>query len=530
MSTTYYLTLVTVAGVQSYIFNSNRLAENIGASYLVKQATEGWCFEALRGITTRHNLDEQNQIEDKAIEQDALDVEVLYAGGGNIYLLFQTQELAQRFAGALSRQALKEAPGLRLFISTRAVNWTTEQLCLAIRELNHQSKEKRSRINLTPSLAGLGVTVMCQSTSLPAVRRHEGRPVSSEVFAKLQAAKEAHEDLQNTFQLNDGFEYTRSFDNLGAQKELASLLGVVHADGDGIGRLFSDIGKINTSPDQNREYVQAMRAMSANLKNASTAAMRRTIQALQGRVEEDGVIKVEGVSRTKIELSRQDGKFILPMRPLVFGGDDVTFVCDGRLALALTVAYQRAFEEEIKKATGQTLTACAGVAIVKVKYPFARAYLLAEELTKSAKRFKKQAKLEVSCLDWHLAFTGLHGDLSDILEREYRVKTGSLRLRPVSLASNDLRTWQTITTLLKVFQRDEWLDKRNKMKALRDALRGGPQEVEHFCTQYEQTLPMHDEFPNGWQKSENQSQDDKVLCGLFDALEIADLYVALEKE
>lgn len=523
MSTTYHLVMVTVAGIQDYIFNSNRLTENIGASYLVKQATEGWCYEALKGITSRHNLGGNNAIKDEAIEGGVLDAEVLYAGGGNTYLLFRTEELAKSFAGVLSRRALQEAPGLRLFVSQVALNWETDLLSGKIKEVNDLSNRKRSQINPASSLAGLGVTVMCRSTSLPATHRDEGRPISSEVYAKLKAAEAANDQLAETFELQTGFEYTRSFDDLGAEKGLASLLGVVHADGDGIGKLFTTIRDQYKESSQNREYVRAMRKMSADLNTAATNAMQRMIDALQARAE-NGVIEVKEVARSKITLKKRGGEYILPMRPLVFGGDDVTFVCDGRLSWALAVAYQRAFEDETRKMTGTALTACAGIAIVKVKYPFARAYLLAEELTKSAKRFKKQKDLSASCLDWHLAFTGLHGDLEDILQREYEVKAGSLRLRPVSLAPDGLHTWQTMEKLLKTFQSDDWLAKRNKMKALRDALRGGPDEVKHFCAQYGQELPMQNDFRNGWYVNNRKS-----YCGLFDALEIADLYISLEK-
>ncbi|RIK33022.1 MAG: hypothetical protein DCC57_25415 [Chloroflexi bacterium] len=38
----YTLTVVDLSGIQDYVFGSNRLAENVGASALVEQATHQW--------------------------------------------------------------------------------------------------------------------------------------------------------------------------------------------------------------------------------------------------------------------------------------------------------------------------------------------------------------------------------------------------------------------------------------------------------------------------------------------------------
>jgi hypothetical protein len=36
-----------------------------------------------------------------------------------------------------------------------------------------------------------------------------------------------------------------------------------------------------------------------------------------------------------VKLTLENDKYLLPFRPIVFGGDDVTFICDGRLGLSL---------------------------------------------------------------------------------------------------------------------------------------------------------------------------------------------------
>ena len=38
----FTVTVLDTTGIQPYIFGSNRLRENIGASYLVSEATDDW--------------------------------------------------------------------------------------------------------------------------------------------------------------------------------------------------------------------------------------------------------------------------------------------------------------------------------------------------------------------------------------------------------------------------------------------------------------------------------------------------------
>ena len=102
-----------------------------------------------------------------------------------------------------------------------------------------------------------------------------------------------------------------------------------------------------------------------------------------------------------------------------------------------------------------------------------------------------------------------------------------LRLSPIpkAKATSQWRTWETFTNLMLQFQKDEtWAGHRNKLKALRDALRGGPTAVQLFRTNYDlQTLPDITGQPDmshyGWQGNE---------CGYFDAVEAIDLFKPLQ--
>jgi Cas10/Cmr2, second palm domain len=538
-----HLLIVDTTGIQPYIFGSNRLRENIGASQLVAQATEAWAFGAL---PNPNNLN----ADDKRIEEPSyhLAAEVLYAGGGNFVVLFQTVEGAKAFTRALSHKALEDAPNLQLVIAQQEFDWDNSVLSKAVDNLFKQlAKKKRSR-PLSAPLMGLGVTVMCQSTGLPAVdvtegiREDEGYPASAEILVKLDATKAANGRLRTMFDAALGSDYVfpLDFDELGRSEGEHSYIAVVHADGNGMGDRIQRIGKMSKN---NRDYITRLRAFSQAVKEAAQSALDATLERLVTRLKKDGGSQLlhknaAGKALAEIKLKPAGGgRYFLPCRPIVFGGDDVTFVCDGRLGLSFAVEYLRRFENETeitkRPDCNGRITACAGIAIVKTHYPFARAYMLAEELCKSAKTYRRKVsesnvEWNGSCLDWHFALSGLSGKIDKIREREYTVSAGSLTLRPVPLDKNpkeSQREWNVVRNGITIFQGETWAGRRNKVKSLRETLREGPAAVEWFLKRFgiEGTLPVIQGYTNfaktGWWTK---------WCGYFDAIEVADWFIPLE--
>ncbi len=236
---------------------------------------------------------------------------------------------------------------------------------------------------------------------------------------------------------------------------------------------------------------------------------------------------------------------MLPFRPLVYGGDDVTFVCDGRLGLSLATRYLQIFEGKTVTCGEEStpLTACAGICIVKAHYPFARAYEMSEALCKSAKKVAKFArkgsqerKPAVSAIDWHITSSGLLGGISEIREREYRTQSnGKLEMRPLLLNSDksDWQTWESFSHIIDIFEQDEWKSKQNKVKALREVLRQGKDATKEFITAYR--IGHLPELPDsvqqiGWREDLEKSGWQGQVCGYFDAIEAIDFYVPLGGE
>ena len=544
------VTVLDTTGIQPYIFGSNRLRENVGASYLVSQATDEWVKEVLKGLKKTENWKIQipDQPEDKPhIEDGELTAELVYAGGGNTVLLFQTIDYAKEFTRKLSRKILEEAPGINLVAAHKEFEWNSKSdpLYQVIQNVmkNEVDRAKQQRVPSAP-LLGLGVTADCRSSRLVAVNisdepqymmpsKHQAYPISKEIGAKLVTVNTANKQLKHFIfdpkkpHKKDDYEIPLDVDDMGRSEGESSYIAIIHADGNNMGKRFQNVG-IDKS---NREYITEIRKLSHSIQEAGKNALKKVYETVVKSLDSGSLAE---------KISLKDNT--LPFRPIVYGGDDVTFVCDGRLGLELAAIYLQAFENQ-PVSYGGKLTACAGVCIVKSHYPFVRAYELSENLCKSAKKSaKNKAKdqkdftgqeLDFSALDWHLAASGLIGSVSEIREREYQVPEGELYMRPVLLAQDaEWRTWQGIKKVIQELNNGErWKDKRNKVIALREILRKGAEATKEYLAAYNLgDLPLFTE--NSIQLSKNGWADDsgKKICGYFDAIEAMEFYVSLTED
>lgn len=433
---------VDISGIQEYLFGSNRLRENIGASYFVKQASTTWVDQAKpSGVK-------------------------IFAGGGKACVLFHDQASAKAWTKAYTRRALKETPGLRVAVGHSApfeYDPNQSDLIEHIQQAQDDAKRIESRYAPFAPTLGLGVTVPCRSTGLVAVGQRrdidgvpkdEGDyPVSNEIIIKTRSASydqttktdAAMHDLKTTitaFQaveplereaLNHTQHYLipRDFDDFGRREGDYSYLAVVHMDGNAVGTLFRTIGRLwHDTTEQceqyvkNESYIAAYQAFSNLVDQSGVRAINAMIECLMtalkyssSSLETSASSNASLVATITKDLKRpmdqaefrrfrrlpdeRDKTAYFPLRPLVYGSDDSTFVCDARLAAILTPYLIERFEyysqhalvefkqqfTEIGAQFPDKLTACAGITIFKTHYPFARAYALCEELCQSAKKF-----------------------------------------------------------------------------------------------------------------------------------------------
>lgn len=535
------LLLVETSGIQNYVFGSNELLQNIGASELVAQATSKWVVETLDSlIKGKHNARWDNQKHDIALAQqlvldNTLNAEVIYSGGGNALVLFDNvDDLPKKFARALSTKALRDAPGLQLVLKHISFDPANHKLSESHQRLIRKLAERKLARKPSVPLLGLGVTAECVFTGKPAVEWNKDEPpISAEVVAKLAVKDDGIKRLNAYFSQVDlkDYNFVYDFDHFGTKGE-STYLAVIHADGNSMGDRIKAIGKEHPPND---EYVRRLRSFSDSVKAASSQALQATMKMVVENIvidPKDGSRKIGDRVPIPFIKGKKDSEpsWRLPFRPIVFGGDDVTFVCEGRLGLAIATKYLQEFSQR-KLADGDNAHARAGVAVVKSHFPFSRAYELADDLCDSAKAYIKEWEKKkphgVTALDWHFAVTGLVRPLKEIREREYQAKEGDLCLRPLRLSdpNEDWRSWENFWQIMQVFlDKEKWYGHKNKLKSLRLALRDGKSEVKQFLQACDDELPDILQQPNmkseGWQSRR---------CGYFDAIEALDFYVPIEK-
>lgn len=152
-------------------------------------------------------------------------------------------------------------------------------------------------------------------------------------------------------------------------------VAVVHADISGLGQVFRQITRQARDPAEVRTAAQCIEdAIAAAARGASEAALL------------DHAVDVD-----------VDGHAVLPARPVIVGGDDITIIVRADLAMAFACellerieqATQDAFRGVRQLGLPSHLTACAGVAIVGASHPFLAANRMAEGMCRNAKTWVK---------------------------------------------------------------------------------------------------------------------------------------------
>jgi hypothetical protein len=470
-----FLVLLETSGNQGYIFSTNKLRENVGASELTFRAGTKWVLDAVAQngghphlrVWNKNSRGEaevrENEIRCKLINsqwnpplEEALNTaaEIILATSGKALILTRDEETARGIIRAVTLKALEEAPGLDIFGVFEEFNWERENLSDVNERVHRKFAEARSH-NPTHHLRFLRLPVVdqCATSGLPAnevdLKAAERRPV---LRSRVSGAKRRNYDnnAQRIQELLDRNQIAQKFaesikaldDEDEQQSKQSSWRAVVHADGNGLGEIFlkfgthlTKLGKMTGDISQNnRTYVDALRRFSLALDVCTEQAFITALQSFGTGLEK------------------------LPIVPLVLGGDDLTVICDGKAALRFTQQFLLAFEAETQKVDGQhydgilpeiataalganRLSSCAGVAIIKPHFPFSVAYELSEDLMQSAKEVKRKlthvlpnearaVPYPCSALDFHVLYDTSGVSLKQIRDRLQPASDTQLYIAP----------------------------------------------------------------------------------------------------
>lgn len=513
--------LFDTRSIQQYIFTANKLKANIGASYIVSHVFD----EVLLGDVLKPGsfgirlVDSEGWKNGEPIPSELPEGNcyIAYMGGGNALILFSDKgtDYRKEIVGAFTEQLLIKYPGLKIGVALGMFPLGDNDTQEDITKLYSELKNNQFILYPQTNVSNTGLTLSCEVngeaanayvTAEPLVKKGEGRFFSQEVAAKVKVVDKANDALHGAFSnvLGD-YVFPKELERLG-QKETDNYIAVVHVDGNNMGTKFQDRKKL-------KERGQLSKKVTDHTKEAFQNLLK------------DIVCNYESYNAF-LDLQTDDkGNKELPLRPLVLGGDDITFVCNGRLALVYT---QKLMEYLATEKNDMKIDSCAGIAIVPTAYPFFRAYELAEQLCDVAKKKSRKEK-DSSWLD----FAILHGEqaptIEQIRKQEYMGSRGDMHFGPYRVDGDGSYHYH-VKKLLQAARGIEQLQRegklpRNKWKELRNVLQHDEHDMKRFMEQLRHngySLP----HVAGWEKYEEKLWDDNKVGNYktpyIDAIEIID--------
>ena len=432
---------------QPFIFSSPRLREQIGASFEITLLSH-WVKKEAEKLLKPKPLPSSFWVSDSS---------------GKVIVRFtetdgDPKELAKRLIREVTLRALTDAPGLDVTgvfieatfdkVDARDLNkldrvfleYSLNRRPAAARFPQFPFLERGSESAL-PASASLGALEFSQE-SLQPNNFDESSPLSlpsrvKRAFASM-SRKQQVDDVKERLakrgkelkqepsldptKLAAAFQDGEEFEDA---KDMLSSVGVVHIDGNGVGAIMRDLGSAHS------EAQEAGVCISADeVHTEPNDALQAFIMVVNKRL--DKTVK-DAIALSWYDVQELTPDTVVPIVPVLVGGDDVTVYTDGRFAIPFAEAYIRHYEELTEKdellkqlavfagaKEAGPLTASAGVAIVGRNFPFHIAYDLAEELVSRGKTLgKKPGTVPCSTINFHVLRDATVLDPDDTLD-EYK--------------------------------------------------------------------------------------------------------------
>lgn len=370
-----------VQGIQKFIFETNRLKEIVGASEIVDKI----CTEMYKEF----------------INED--DVDVILSAAGNIKLSADSKEVFETLVKEFPKKVMENAPGITISQAVYECKDGDIDNRKNIDELEKRLRIQRNLPLLPAEVSAMGI-LRNRRTGKSAVKREKIKKDSYEYLDKASSQKyKASSNTSLVEKLTGDAKLSLSFTGDMGQltSKESSWLAVVHVDGNGLGKILQDLPSLGKT-----------------LKEFSSELDKSTKEAAQ-------------IAFNQIIANKKNKEFF-PIRPVVLGGDDLTVICRGDLALPFVKEFLKAFEERTNFYK-LNLTACAGIAFVKESYPFHYAVNLAEELCGAAKKFSRTK----SSVCFHKIQSSFVDSFESIKKRELKANDISFFNGPYTIDKND---------------------------------------------------------------------------------------------
>jgi len=415
---------------QPFIFSSPRLREQIGASFEITLLSH-WVKKEAKEILDTDDLPPFFWVSNSS---------------GKVIVRFRKadgdpENLARQFIRKVTLRALTDAPGLDVtgvFIETSSRSVDPADLERLDREFSEYSLNRRPAAarfpqfpflergseSALPASASLGDLEFSQESLQPNYF-DESSPLSlpsrvKRAFASRSRQRQVDDVKERLTKQGKALKQEPEFDptKLAAAfqdgeesedaKNMLSSVGVVHIDGNGVGAIMRDLGSAH-----NRAQETGVCVSADEVHTDSDDALQTFIMVVNKRL--DQAVK-DAIALSWYDVQKLTPDTVVPIVPVLVGGDDVTVYTDGRYAIPFSEAYIRHYEELTEKdellkqlavvagaKKAGPLTASAGAAIVGRNFPFHIAYDLAEELVSRGKELGKYpGTVPCSTINFHV--------------------------------------------------------------------------------------------------------------------------------
>jgi len=470
-----FIALYDVTGIQKYIFSTSRLKDIIGASILVGRALSDVMEDIMKGVMKDFG----------ASSQEA----VIFSGGGNAIVRFPDHKAWKQFNSVFSRKLLLEMPGITFATVYNEAIDDSDSVDKRVSDLFSKMASTKALGGNNCEIGTLPPMAQCGPDNQPVcyISKEQDRRTGedSQLGEYLSAATAAKRDVWDNWSKRvKGVSRKNipiTFDEIAKKPESIEnaerFMAVVHLDGNQMGKMFKDVC-------EKAEKFDEISAFSRDIDMAYNKAMQSVLSFIEEK------------SSKRIRLIYADG-------------DDVTYVCHCVYALDSVMEFMKTLQEFRPASVGgqQSFSACAGIAYVKPKFPFYRAFEIAKARCRSAKQLAHERLQEQFVDDEDIGcwvdFEVVRGSGGSEISRE-------MFKRPYRIGSHEKDDKYSITKLCnELGDIREW--PRSSSKGLRNAYLTGDDDSLHAIA--------------GRMKSKGRDVKLDEREHLFDALDIADLEV-----
>lgn len=476
-----HLVLLDLSGIQSFIFGSNRMRLQASGSSIVAKALSTWLAEA--GVAAGLTPGWDQAPPDACLGASPDAAACVTRCGGNATLLVRDETVARNLVSELHARILERAEGLELAAAIVAADRSRPPdlvFAAAHAELWQVKESRRGAFSpmVPPGMERCAVTggaaarwARMDSKIWPlgrsAIQREAELPIRGAtsrvellLAARASAASARAAEIRNAALGDDGASvcgnalgqalrnvrdaqlvFSDELESLRGARGETSYLGVIHTDLNRAGAAFRSV----THGVDWRLALQRLHFLSARLDVAATNAVAACIDALVQGARPDSDDPRRRRLFGKIPLHDD----VLPLRPIVMGGDDLTIVVEGRIALHVAELLATTLDRELEdlaRALSRLgpendqpipdvvgLCSATGVALGRAHTPFWQLYRLADARCAWVKRESQRKRTSIGWL--------FHEDATAEGQRAWP-RGDELSGQPYTVEPGDIRSMQ----------------------------------------------------------------------------------------